>query len=192
MLAESHPQNPPTTRPYSRRPKRPTRVRRGETTGAPLPTATGVPPRFPPAPPFLPPPGPPEAAAAAPVLWLGTRWRQRPTTPALPRTRSCEQPRHRPRPYGRLNRLSGRGPHLRAKEMLQFDHRRCRRWSGTANVRAANQSPGVALAILGFAASFLSVWAIASLLPCLSMVVQFMGLKIDALGVPDNDPMDGD
>jgi hypothetical protein len=55
----------------------------------------------------------------------------------------------------------------------------------------SDQSPRVLLAIFGFAASFLSVWAIASLLPCLSMIVQFMGLKTDALSVSDNDPIDG-
>lgn len=43
------------------------------------------------------------------------------------------------------------------------------------------------LAIFGFAAGFLSIWAIASLLPCLATLVQFMGLKTDALRVPDED-----
>lgn len=51
----------------------------------------------------------------------------------------------------------------------------------------SNDSPRALLAIFGFASSFLSVWAIASLLPCLSMIVQFMGLKTDALHVPDDD-----
>jgi hypothetical protein len=51
----------------------------------------------------------------------------------------------------------------------------------------SDQSPRPFLIIFGFMASFLSVWAIASLLPCLSMVVQFMGLKTDALDVPDDD-----
>jgi len=50
----------------------------------------------------------------------------------------------------------------------------------------SDQSPRALLAIFGFTASFLSVWAIASLLPCLSMIVQFMGLKLDALDVPDD------
>lgn len=49
----------------------------------------------------------------------------------------------------------------------------------------SDQSPRVLLAIFGFVTSYLSVWAIASLLPCLSMIVQFMGLKTDALEVPD-------
>ena len=51
----------------------------------------------------------------------------------------------------------------------------------------SEQSPRVLLAIFGFLATFLSVWAIASLLPCLSMMVQFMGLKTDALDVPDDE-----
>jgi len=50
----------------------------------------------------------------------------------------------------------------------------------------SDQSPRAALAIVGLLASWLSVWAIASLLPCLSMLVQFMGLKTDALDVPDD------
>jgi hypothetical protein len=48
-------------------------------------------------------------------------------------------------------------------------------------------SPKILLDILGCISGFLSIWAIASLLPCLSMLVQFMGLKTDALGVPDQE-----
>jgi len=48
-------------------------------------------------------------------------------------------------------------------------------------------SPGILLDIVGCITGLLSIWAIASLLPCLSMLVQFMGLKTDALGVPDDD-----
>jgi len=48
-------------------------------------------------------------------------------------------------------------------------------------------SPRILLDILGCITGLLSVWAIASLLPCLSMLVQFMGLKTDALGVPNDD-----
>jgi hypothetical protein len=43
------------------------------------------------------------------------------------------------------------------------------------------------IAIVGVLASFLTVWTIASLLPCLSTMVQFMGLKIDALDVPEDE-----
>ena len=51
----------------------------------------------------------------------------------------------------------------------------------------SDQSPRALFAIFGLMSGFLSVWAIASLLPCLSMMVQFMGLKTDALDVPDDD-----
>ena len=51
----------------------------------------------------------------------------------------------------------------------------------------SDQSPRALLVIFGFMASFLSVWAVASLLPCLSMIVQFMNLKVDALDVPDDE-----
>jgi hypothetical protein len=51
----------------------------------------------------------------------------------------------------------------------------------------SSDSPDVLLAIFGLVAGFLSIWAIASLLPCLSMLVEFMGLKTDALGVPDEE-----
>jgi hypothetical protein len=51
----------------------------------------------------------------------------------------------------------------------------------------SSRSPGVLLAIFGLVAGFLTIWTIASLLPCLSMLVEFMGLKTDALGVPDEE-----
>lgn len=51
----------------------------------------------------------------------------------------------------------------------------------------SDKSPRYVLVILGGITSFLSVWTIASLLPCLSMIVQFMGLKIAALEVPEDD-----
>jgi NAD/NADP transhydrogenase beta subunit len=51
----------------------------------------------------------------------------------------------------------------------------------------SSSSPLAVLAFLGCVSGFLSIWAIASLLPCLSMLVQFMGLKTDALGLPDEE-----
>ncbi len=51
----------------------------------------------------------------------------------------------------------------------------------------SDRSPRAFLIVFGLMASFLSVWAMASLLPCLSMIVQFMGLKTDALDVPDDE-----
>jgi hypothetical protein len=51
----------------------------------------------------------------------------------------------------------------------------------------SDRSPRALLIIFGLMASFLSIWAIASLLPCLSMIVQFMGLKTDALDVHDDE-----
>ena len=51
----------------------------------------------------------------------------------------------------------------------------------------SDHSSRILLVIFGFAASFLSIWTISSLLPCLSMIVQFVGLKTDALDIPDDD-----
>jgi hypothetical protein len=51
----------------------------------------------------------------------------------------------------------------------------------------SDRSPKPAFVFFGCLTGFLSTWAIASLLPCLSMIVQFMGLKTDALDVPDDD-----
>lgn len=48
----------------------------------------------------------------------------------------------------------------------------------------SNHSPLPLLVFFGGIAGFLSFWTIASLLPCLSMIIQFMGLKVDALDVP--------
>lgn len=48
-------------------------------------------------------------------------------------------------------------------------------------------SPKILVAVLGCMAGFLSIWAIASLLPCLATIVQFTGLKTDALEVPDDE-----
>ena len=48
------------------------------------------------------------------------------------------------------------------------------------------EAPRVALGPLGGLVGFLTVWALASLLPCLATLVQFIGLKMDALDVPDD------
>jgi uncharacterized membrane protein len=48
------------------------------------------------------------------------------------------------------------------------------------------KSPVVLLAIVGGFTGFFSIWAIASLLYCLTTLVQFMGLKMDALNVSDD------
>lgn len=42
------------------------------------------------------------------------------------------------------------------------------------------------LAVIGGLTGFLTVWALASVLPCLATLVQFIGLKMDALDVPDD------
>lgn len=42
------------------------------------------------------------------------------------------------------------------------------------------------LATIGGLTGFLTVWALASVLPCMATLVQFIGLKMDALDVPDD------
>lgn len=42
------------------------------------------------------------------------------------------------------------------------------------------------LATIGGLTGFLTVWALASVLPCLATLVQFIGLKVDALDLPDD------
>ena len=49
----------------------------------------------------------------------------------------------------------------------------------------ASTIPAV-LAIIGGLTGLLTVWALASILPCLATLVQFIGLKMDALDVPDD------
>jgi len=44
----------------------------------------------------------------------------------------------------------------------------------------------IILAIVGSLTALLTFWTIASLLPCLSVLVQFIWLKVDALDVPDD------
>jgi hypothetical protein len=48
------------------------------------------------------------------------------------------------------------------------------------------KSPAALLGTISGLAGFFSIWAIISLLYCLTTLVQFMGLKVDALDVPDN------
>ncbi|MFI6457980.1 hypothetical protein ACIBF6_41310 [Streptosporangium amethystogenes] len=44
----------------------------------------------------------------------------------------------------------------------------------------------VVLAPFGSVAGFFTVWSLASILQCLAMLVQFVGLKMDAADVPDD------
>ena len=48
------------------------------------------------------------------------------------------------------------------------------------------KSPAALLGTISGLAGFFSIWAIISLLYCLTTLVQFMGLKVDALDVPDD------
>lgn len=50
----------------------------------------------------------------------------------------------------------------------------------------STKSPEGLLAALGGITGFFTVWSIASLIPCLATLVQFIGLKMDALDVPDD------
>ena len=53
-----------------------------------------------------------------------------------------------------------------------------------ATLTATTRPP--VLPVVGGITGFLTVWALASVLPCLATLVQFIGLKMDALDVPDD------
>lgn len=44
----------------------------------------------------------------------------------------------------------------------------------------------VVLGVVGSVSGFFTVWSMASILHCLAMLVQFVGLKMDAIDIPDN------
>jgi hypothetical protein len=48
------------------------------------------------------------------------------------------------------------------------------------------KSPVAVLAVIGGLTGFFAIWSIVSLLYCLATLVQFMGLKVEALDVPDD------
>jgi hypothetical protein len=50
----------------------------------------------------------------------------------------------------------------------------------------SDKSPAALVGVIGGITGFFFVWAVISLLYCLATLVQFVGLKVDALEVPDN------
>jgi uncharacterized membrane protein len=50
----------------------------------------------------------------------------------------------------------------------------------------SDKSPAALLGVISGLTGFFAIWAIISLLYCLATLVQFMGLKVDALDVPDD------
>jgi hypothetical protein len=87
MLAESRPRKPPGRPPLMRTACGRLTPGRGDTTGAPLPTATRVPPTVSPRAPLPSPsrPGPTPHPPLRPPSRPGTRRQHRPTTPTVPR-----------------------------------------------------------------------------------------------------------